>query len=101
LVLTVGSVLATLGLITNSAAVVIGAMVIAPLMLPIRGLAFGALTGNIFLFRRGLLTILVGTLLVGWLMVWRLLVGISLSTLKCCPVLNPPCWIWGLQWQQA
>jgi len=47
LVLTVGSC-AQHKLITNSAAVVIGAMVIAPLMLPIRGLAFGALTGNIF-----------------------------------------------------
>jgi len=68
LVLTVGSC-ALAGLITNSAAVVIGAMVIAPLMLPIRGLAF-ALTGNIFLFRRGLLTILVGTLLAIGLIVW-------------------------------
>jgi uncharacterized hydrophobic protein (TIGR00271 family) len=79
LVLTVGScALATLGLITNSAAVVIGAMVIAPLMLPIRGLAFGALIGNIFLFRRGLLTILVGTLLaIGLAYSLELLVGIS------------------------
>lgn len=40
-ILTVGScTIATLGLITNSAAVIIGAMIIAPLMLPIRGLAY-------------------------------------------------------------
>ena len=64
LVLILGScVIATLGLISNSAAVIIGAMIIAPLMLPIRGLAFGALEGNIILFRKGLIAILVGTLL--------------------------------------
>ena len=56
-------VIATLGLISNSAAVIIGAMIIAPLMLPIRGLAFGALEGNVLLFRKGLIAILVGTLL--------------------------------------
>lgn len=55
--------IATLGLLSNSAAVIIGAMVIAPLMLPIRGLAFGALEGDIDLFRRGLAAIVVGTLL--------------------------------------
>ncbi len=36
---------ATFGLLSNSAAVIIGAMFIAPLMLPIRGLAFAALEG--------------------------------------------------------
>ena len=56
-------VIATLGLISNSAAVIIGAMIIAPLMLPIRELAFGALEGNVLLFRKGLIAILVGTLL--------------------------------------
>jgi uncharacterized membrane protein len=48
LVLILGScVIATLGLLSNSAAVIIGAMIIAPLMLPIRGLAFGALEGDV------------------------------------------------------
>ncbi|MGB3653739.1 MAG: DUF389 domain-containing protein [Rivularia sp. (in: cyanobacteria)] len=42
---------ATFGLLSNSAAVIIGAMIIAPLMLPIRGLAFGALEGDLKLFR--------------------------------------------------
>ena len=64
IVLILGScVIATLGLLSNSAAVIIGAMIIAPLMLPIRGLAFGSLEGNVLLFRKGLTAILVGTLL--------------------------------------
>lgn len=64
LILTVSScAIATLGLLTNSAAVIIGAMLIAPLMLPIRGLAYGALQGNIALFRQGVAAIAVGTFL--------------------------------------
>lgn len=66
--------IATFGLLANSAAVIIGAMIIAPLMLPIRGLAFGALIGDIVLFRRGIRAVLLGTLLatvmacsLGWL----------------------------------
>lgn len=55
--------IATFGLLSNSAAVIIGAMIIAPLMLPIRGLAFGALQGNISLFRQGIISVTVGTLL--------------------------------------
>lgn len=64
IVLILGScVIATFGLLSNSAAVIIGAMIVAPLMLPIRGLAFGALKGNISLFRKGLTAIVVGTIL--------------------------------------
>ncbi len=45
LVLILGScIIATFGLLANSAAVIIGAMIMAPLMLPIRGLAFGAVS---------------------------------------------------------
>jgi len=52
-VLTISSCLiATFGLISNSTAVIIGAMIIAPLMLPLRGLAFGALEGDLKLFRK-------------------------------------------------
>src|SRR4028118_1521093 len=41
IVLILGScAIATLGLLSNSTAVIIGAMLIAPLMLPIRGIAF-------------------------------------------------------------
>jgi uncharacterized hydrophobic protein (TIGR00271 family) len=75
LVLVVSScAIATFGLLANSAAVIIGAMIIAPLMLPIRGLAFGALIGDLSLVRRGINSLFWGTLLalliaccVGWL----------------------------------
>jgi len=64
IVLILGScAIATLGLLSNSVAVIIGAMIIAPLMLPIRGLAFAALEGNVVLFRKGLIAIVFGTLL--------------------------------------
>ncbi len=79
LVLIVSScAIATFGLLANSTAVIIGAMIIAPLMMPIRGLAFGALEGNVLLFRRGLLAVAVGTL-VAVLLAWGLgrLVGIA------------------------
>jgi len=62
LVLILGScIIATFGLLANSAAVIIGAMIIAPLMLPIRGLAFGAVEGNVLIFRKGLIALAVGT----------------------------------------
>ncbi|MEA5569979.1 DUF389 domain-containing protein [Calothrix sp. UHCC 0171] len=71
-ILILGScIIATLGLIANSAAVIIGAMIVAPLMLPIRALAFGALEGDVILFRRGLISVAVGTLLaviLAWLL---------------------------------
>lgn len=63
-VLLIGScVIATFGLLSNSAAVIIGAMIIAPLMLPIRGLAFSALEGDISLFRQAFTAIIFGTIL--------------------------------------
>ncbi len=63
LVLVVGScVIATLGLLSNSTAVIIGAMIVAPLMLPIRALAFAAIEGDILLFRQSLSSITGGTL---------------------------------------
>jgi uncharacterized hydrophobic protein (TIGR00271 family) len=61
-VLIIGScIIATFGLLTNSAAVIIGAMIVAPLMLPIRALAFGALTGDVRLFRQSLGAVVLGT----------------------------------------
>lgn len=50
LVVSVG--IATLGLVVGSAAVVIGAMLVAPLMVPIVGLAMGLATGSPFLVLR-------------------------------------------------
>lgn len=64
LALIVGScVIATFGLLSNSAAVIIGAMIVAPLMLPIRGMALGAMLGRVILFRNGAIAVVVGTLL--------------------------------------
>jgi uncharacterized hydrophobic protein (TIGR00271 family) len=53
--------IASFGLISNSAAVIIGAMIIAPLMLPLRSLAFSALEGDLDLFRQSIISVGVGT----------------------------------------
>ena len=45
--------IATFGLLADSTAAIIGAMIIAPLMLPIRGLAFGLLKADLRLIRIG------------------------------------------------
>ena len=74
-VLSVGSALiATLGLLANSAAVVIGAMVVAPWILPLQAMAFQVLRGSLPGFLRGLRTLALGvgigisvSLLAGWL----------------------------------
>jgi uncharacterized hydrophobic protein (TIGR00271 family) len=64
ILMTVGScVIATLGLLSNSAAVIIGAMLIAPLMLPIRGLSFGILEADRDLIETSAKALAVGTLL--------------------------------------
>ena len=64
LVLTLGScLLSTFGLIINSAAVIIGAMIIAPLMLPLRGFAFATLEGDIELLRRSFISVIFATFL--------------------------------------
>jgi uncharacterized hydrophobic protein (TIGR00271 family) len=55
-------IIASLGLLMNSAAVIIGAMIIAPLMLPLRGLALAALEDDRELFSQSLTTLGAGTL---------------------------------------
>lgn len=62
-VLLVGSALvATFGLLQGSTAVIIGAMIIAPLMMPILGFALGTIWGDFKLISRSLLTLLIGVL---------------------------------------
>lgn len=51
LLVVLSSVIATLGLLTDSPAVIIGAMLVAPLMSPIIGFGLGALTGDDKLLR--------------------------------------------------
>lgn len=53
--------IATFGLLSNSTAVIIGAMLVAPIMLPLRGLAFGILESDQELSRRSMISIIVGT----------------------------------------
>ncbi len=55
--------IATFGLVTDSPAVIIGAMLVAPLMTPILGLSLATVTGKEQLFQRAALSIGVGILL--------------------------------------
>ena len=54
--------IATFGLLGNSAGVIIGAMIVAPLMNPIISLSFGLVAGRGALSMRSVLTIITGTL---------------------------------------
>ena len=54
------TVIATLGLLLNSSAVIIGAMIIAPLMNPILSMAFGIVTGDRVLYQRSIVTVALG-----------------------------------------
>ncbi|QNI56330.1 conserved hypothetical protein (DUF389) [Synechococcus sp. BIOS-E4-1] len=63
IVLSVGaSLISTLGLLANSTAVVIGAMVVAPWIMPLRAAAFAILLGEVRLLGRSLRTLLAGVL---------------------------------------
>ena len=54
------TILATIGLLLNSASVVIGAMLLAPLMTPIVSFAMGLLRGDDFLLKRSIFKIFIG-----------------------------------------
>lgn len=65
--------IATLGLITDSSAVIIGAMLIAPLMSPIIGIGLASISGNTTLLRKSLSALFRGALLaicLATLMTW-------------------------------
>jgi uncharacterized hydrophobic protein (TIGR00271 family) len=55
--------IATFGLITNSVAVIIGAMLIAPLMSPILALSLSSVAGEPRIYRRALVALIEGALL--------------------------------------
>jgi uncharacterized hydrophobic protein (TIGR00271 family) len=55
--------IATFGLLSNSVAVIIGAMLIAPLMTPIIALAFAVISGRLRVFRQAVLLLVMGSLL--------------------------------------
>lgn len=77
IVLILGScIIATSGLLANSTAVIIGAMLIAPLMLPIRGLAFGVLEADRTLIKAGVKAVCLGT---GLAILISMLLGLSVN----------------------
>lgn len=77
MILIVGScVIATSGLLANSTAVIIGAMLIAPLMLPIRGLAFGVLEADRTLIQAGIRALSIG---IGLAILMSMVLGISVN----------------------
>ena len=55
--------IATLGLITDSAAVIIGAMLLAPLMSPIIGIGLASITGDEKLLKSSAIALLIGAVL--------------------------------------
>lgn len=62
--LILSTLIAAYGLLSNSTATVIGAMIVAPLMGPIVGLAMGTVLGDARMFRRSLVAEVTGVLLV-------------------------------------
>ncbi len=56
----IAAVLATFGLLTSSPAVIIGAMLVAPLMSPLIAFSVGMTTGRVRMVRRSALTVVVG-----------------------------------------
>lgn len=63
LLLFLSGAIATFGLLANSSATVIGAMIVAPLMGPIEGIAFAMVMANRRLFKRACLSLVLGSLL--------------------------------------
>lgn len=83
-------VVASFGLFLSSAAVIIGAMVLAPLMAPIISLAMGLLRGDRTLLDRSLLTIGIGVLLaLGTASLIALLIPIDRITPEMAGRLHP------------
>ena len=64
LLLALAAAIATFGLLTNSAATIIGAMIIAPLMNPIASLAYALVVLSPRLLERAIITLLTGIVLV-------------------------------------
>lgn len=73
LLIILAAMIATLGLLQSSTAVVIGAMLVSPLMGPIMGIGFGLATLESNLIRRSLVTLAAGTavaIIVAMLIIW-------------------------------
>jgi uncharacterized hydrophobic protein (TIGR00271 family) len=81
--LALAAVIASTGIVSNSTATVIGAMIVAPLMTPIIGTVFSVMTGDRENVLRSLGLIVAGALAViaiGWLCGWLMPVPINAET---------------------
>ena len=63
LLVILSSIIATMGLLVNSPAIIIGAMLVAPLMSPIIGIGLASITGDGRLLRDGILALFLGAVL--------------------------------------
>ncbi|MFA4983119.1 MAG: DUF389 domain-containing protein [Candidatus Micrarchaeia archaeon] len=54
IMLVISALIATIGLLTNSVAVIIGAMLVSPLLIPVLGISLGAVKGDFALFYRAI-----------------------------------------------
>ena len=63
LLVILSSIIATMGLLVNSPAIIIGAMLVAPLMSPIIGIGLASITGDGRLLRDGALALFLGAVL--------------------------------------
>lgn len=71
LLIVLSATIATLGLLTNSAAVIIGAMLVAPLMSPILALSLASISGEQRIFRSSTIALVQGAMLaiaLAWLL---------------------------------
>ncbi|HIK17997.1 MAG TPA: TIGR00341 family protein [Leptolyngbyaceae cyanobacterium M33_DOE_097] len=64
MLLVLSATISVLGLLADSAATIIGAMIVAPLMGPISGIAFSVVMANRRLLKRSLLSLIIGILMV-------------------------------------
>ena len=84
------AIIATLGLLANSVAIIIGAMIVAPLMGPIVGMGYSIAAGNRKLLRRSSFTLLKGVILtiaVSWLV--ALMIGLEAINTEILARSNP------------
>lgn len=78
--LSAAALIATFGLLANSAPAIIGAMIIAPLMAPIVSLAYGVVTVNLHLIGRSAFTVVTGLVIViGLAYISTLIVGLRVA----------------------
>lgn len=82
--------IATLGLLANSVAIIIGAMIIAPLIGPITGIAYSSTVANRRLLRRSFLTLSTGVLFTVFISaIAVLLIGLKSVTPEILARTNP------------